>query len=222
MSSRVIRSAALAASAVAVLASAAHALPAVQDQFNPPFGVDMNSQLEWQQQVTAGIGGTLQGVELFGNDNSNVVRIGLGAAVATSYVFTSPTIHFSGPNTGTGTYIDTSSAGIVLTPGDKFVIDVEAGDMPVGLQGSKSVYPGGDLYIYDPAPLSKWEDLDTTPGVTPFSLAFVTYVGDSPPIAVYQAPAGGGGAAPEPATWAMLIMGVAGIGAALRRRQWAA
>ena len=55
------------------------------DQSNLPSGdIEFNGQLYWQQQVTAGYGGLLAGIELFSPNNSEFgVSIGLGAGYLT-------------------------------------------------------------------------------------------------------------------------------------------
>lgn len=57
------------------------------------------------------------------------------------------------------------------------------------------------------------------PGSSPEGMApgVYSYSGSTPPPVV--TPSGGIGGVPEPATWTMMLMGVAGLGASLRRRR---
>jgi len=138
------------------LAFAGSAQAGVIDQSNPQTYTGLATFVEFQQQVTDGIGGLLVGVELYTtvsppDDPSqavpelDTVSIGVGPGF------------FAGPFSFTiqawiepgGTYIDTSAAGIYLTPGEQFVIDVtdpEAGTC-CNLGGAYRVYPGGDLFM---------------------------------------------------------------------------
>src|SRR5580698_2807733 len=80
----------------------------------------VNDSFEWQQQVTDGIGGVLAGIELYTQDGNDsvVVSIGLGSGFYSGpFAFTIDTVIGS-----SGTFIDTSSANISLTPGEAFVI----------------------------------------------------------------------------------------------------
>ena len=178
------------------LARAVPAQAATLDQSNLPNSTGLNDPFEWQQQVTAGIGGTLAGIVLFTIDGSDTdfVQIGLGPAVFSgSYAFSTTAIIVP-----TGTFIDTSAAGIVLTPGETFVIDVSGGPGCCNLSGSKVPYPGGDLYIFDDG---SWTDQTQSIGV---SMAFQTYVGES---------------VPEPGTLALLSCGIIlGLAWKARRR----
>lgn len=62
---------------------------------------------------------------------------------------------------------------------------------------------------------------ETSPGVTitGFNISSAQGGGSAPSLTDFQLGAAGG--VPEPATWGMLILGVAGVGAALRRRNGA-
>ena len=173
------------------LGSAAHAA-AVLDQSNPPDFLGLNDSFEWQQQVTSGAAGTLAGITLYGSSSSDLVRIALGNAFNSGPFVFSQTVTLS----SVGTFIDTSAAGIHLTPGQTFVIDVSAGDGCCFLRGSVNPYSGGDLFLNSGSP----QDYTTAFG---YSMGFQTFVS---------------GGVPEPATWAMLLIGFGVAGAVLRRR----
>jgi hypothetical protein len=100
-----------------------------------------------------------------------------------------------------GTYVDTSTANINLIAGDHFVIDVSGGTACCNLLANLPTdpkYPGGDLYLNYP-PFYFGANWTTVGGI---DLAFTTYVAS----------------VPEPSTWAMLLIGFAGIGFAAYRR----
>jgi len=185
--SSTIRLALLLTSLVVVISAQASVL----DQNNPPFIVGLNDSLEWQQQVTAGIGGSLAGITLYTNlgSDTDTVKIGVGPAFFTgTYSFmTTVTI-----NQG-GTFIDTSAAGINLNPGDVFVIDVSGGPGCCNLAGSATPYPGGDLYLDIGGNIIKYGD----------SMAFQTYMGSS---------------TPEPGSLILLGSGVLGLAGILHRK----
>ncbi|HET6970167.1 MAG TPA: PEPxxWA-CTERM sorting domain-containing protein [Phenylobacterium sp.] len=176
-------------------ATAAHAA-GVLDQQALPFGGSLYEGLEWQQQVTAGLTGRLTGITLYGNGTDLTVRIAKGDVASPAPFAFSSLAHLS----PAGTFIDTSAAGILLTAGDKFVIDTTAGS-----NGNISVaagpYAGGHLYLNFGAP----SDFTSCCGFS--AMAFQTYV-DGPAA----------GTVPEPAAWALMIVGFGGAGLMLRRR----
>jgi len=165
--------------------------------------------VEFQQQVTDGIGGLLIGVELYTTvspptDPSqavpelDTVSIGVGPGF------------FPGPFSFTiqawiepgGTYIDTSAAGIYLTPGEQFVIDVtdpQAGTC-CNLGGAYRVYPGGDLFM---------KQGSTITDDSIISMAFETFMDPN------AAPPESG--TPEPASILLLPAGLGVL--ALRRKR---
>jgi hypothetical protein len=113
---------------------------------NPSTYGGLNDTFEWQQQVTDGIGGELAGVELFAQPAAGTdtvtVSIGLGPGFYTGpFAFT--TIATITPS---GTFINTSAADIVLTPGEEFVIDFSGGSNTDGVADLISTYAGGDLF----------------------------------------------------------------------------
>jgi len=112
---------------------------------NPSTYGGLNDSLEWQQQVTAGIGGMLAVIELFGDNNDTVtVSIGLGAGpFAGPFAFTT-----SASITQSGAFIDTLAANILLTPGEQFVIDTSGGSghTNAGLFNASFPYAGGGLF----------------------------------------------------------------------------
>jgi len=202
------------AAGLAALARAggARAGGAVLDQSAAPDSSNLLFDLfEFQQVVTDGVGGTLSGLTLygfnftfngqliFGDNQPDLVRIALdGPGVGLDYLFSENVVlGFE------GTFIDTSAAGIQLSPGEQFVIDIQ-GDGN-GVQGSDSTYPGGDLFVIEGSFVG---DQDRQGGG---ALAFQTFV--TPPGSTTPS------AAPEPGVWALMILGFAGLGAELRRRR---
>jgi hypothetical protein len=161
----------------------------ILDQRHPISGsVVLNDNLEWQQQVTAGRGGVLAGIDLFVSPNGFfTVSIGLGSAFFNGpFAFTISTDLF-GPD---GVFIDTSAANIHLTPGETFVIDLSSADADFGLIGSATAYAGGDLFVNG----GVYNDSDFTAATLGDSLAFETFM-ESP--------------IPEPGTfWLLLSSGL--------------
>lgn len=182
------------------LSGAAAQAAGVLDQEALPFGGNLYEGLEWQQQVTAGLSGLLTGVTLYGNGTDLTVRIASGGAFNTGPYAFSGTAHL----TPTGTFIDTSAAGIMLTAGNAFVIDTIGGSNG-NINLAAAPYAGGHLFLNLGAP----SDFTTCCGVS--AMAFRTFV---------QAPVDGGtGAVPEPASWALMLTGFGGLGATLRQRR---
>lgn len=183
--------AAATAAAAAVLAGSAHAA-GVLDQNNPPSGsLGLNDSEEWQQQVTAGVGGRLEGITLYGWSTSDLVQINTGSAFYSGRYAFSRTVNLS-PG---GAFIDTSSANIFLKPGQTFVIDVSQGAGCCNLIGSVTPYAGGDLFL-------NGNGLKDYTALYGDSLAFETYMSN----------------APEPTVWMLMIVGLGLAGMALRRR----
>lgn len=89
-------------------------------------------------------------------------------------------------------------------------LDWEPGDGEPGL-------PQQPLSFGD-TPLTVADVGDTAPGGPPAFVSQPTQLGPNPPTPVIDAPGlqPGGGAVPEPATWAMLILGFGFIGSILR------
>jgi len=180
---------------LAFLTVVVSAQASVLDQNNPPLNVGLNDSLEWQQQITVGIGGTLAGITLYTNSGSDTATVNIGVGPAFflgTYSFTTTVLIGSG-----GTFIDTSSAGINLNPGDFFVIDVSGGPGCCNLAGSTNPYPGGDLFLDIGGNITDYTQLFG------YSMAFQTYMGSS---------------TPEPGSLILLGSGVLGLAGVLRRR----
>lgn len=166
----------------------------ILDQSNLPNNLGLNDGLEWQQQITVGIGGTLSGITLYtgSGTDTDLVRIGVGSAPYTGSWAFQTTV---GINAG-GTFIDTSSANIALSPGNFFVIDVSGGPGCCNLAGSTSPYSGGDLYLDLNGQFTDYTALFG------YSLGFQTYMNT----------------VPEPGTLVFMGTGVLGIAGLLRRK----
>lgn len=164
----------------------------ILDQNNPPLNVGLNDGLEWQQQITVGIPGELAGIVLYtwsGND-TDTVKIGVGDAYYTGqWAFTG-----TATITPSGTFIDTTGAGIFLNLGQHFVIDVSGGPGCCNLAGSTIPYSGGDLWLNINGTHYDYTQLYG------YSLGFQTYM------------------TPEPGTLVFLGTGVLGLAGVLRRK----
>jgi hypothetical protein len=182
--------------AFALSAASAHAA-GVLDQEALPFGGSVYEGLEWQQQVTAGVTGQLTGITLYGAGTDLTVRVATGGAFNPGpYAFTGAAHLTTG-----GTFIDLTSANINLTAGQAFVIDTLNGSNG-NISLAVAPYAGGHLYANFGVPV----DYSACCAIT--AMAFRSFM---------QAP-GGGGAVPEPASWALMILGFGGAGAAFRRK----
>lgn len=192
-----MKSALAALTAAVVVLAGAPASAAVLDQSSLGADAGTNGIYEWQQQVTAGVNGKLSAVTLWGI-GALTVRIAPGAGFYDGpYLFTQ-TFSFDLSDGINGKLIDTSSANIFLKAGDQFVIDfISAGDPDAGQGASSQPYAGGDLFLNAPWGLVNYTATYGT------SLRFKTFMDTS--------------AVPEPATWALLLMGFASVGFALRR-----
>jgi hypothetical protein len=175
------------------LAVPAHA-NSILDQDNPPNNVGLNDSLEWQQQVTVGLGGILSGITLYTQTGTDMdtVKIGVGPGFFTGQYSFETTVAI----TSTGTFIDTSAANIVLNPGDFFVIDISGGPGCCNLAGSDVPYPGGDLYL-------NFGGVQDYTQLFGYSLGFQTYMNTE---------------VPEPGTLVFLGTGALGVAGMLRRK----
>jgi hypothetical protein len=127
---------------IATLSLAAVAQTGTLDQdnssmFNAGFNGDAPS-LVWQQEVQAGVAGTLEGVEIFLNGNpgsSFDFRIRDGAGWNTSPVLFQTVVTQTG-GFNTPYFVNTSSANLVLAPGSKFVFEIQGNSTGGGMTGS--------------------------------------------------------------------------------------
>jgi hypothetical protein len=220
--------------AASFAASSAIAAPALdQDSFFDPGGYPIQisgfrtnpqaSTFRYQaQSVTAGRSGLLSGVDLMVAAGAGtaplVIRLGHGEVTDVGYAslvgleipFASVP-NYTQLNGGQFLSVDLSALGFMVSQGDVFTIQLEAGN-----NGSNTVFgwafgndidgngTAGAFANYAGGVNRLTQDGGQSWSVTGFDRAFRTYVD--------------AGAVPEPATWAMLITGFGIVGAAARRR----
>ncbi len=188
--------ASLAAGMLALAAASAAQAAGLLDQSNPGGSAGLNGVgHRWQQEVTAGVGGRLTGIMLWG-EGAMRVRIAEGDAFSAGPFAFSQLVAFEA-NSPAGLFIDTRAANIILSAGETFVIDLTEGTE--GYTASITPYAGGDLWLAGggwPTTFDFTERFGT-------SLAFETYMG----------------AVPEPGAWALMIVGLGLAGAGVRRKR---
>ncbi len=188
--------ASLAAGMLALAAASAAQAAGLLDQSNPGGSAGLNGVgHQWQQEVTAGVGGRLTGITLWGGGSARV-RIAEGDAFNAGPFAFSQLVAFA-PNNPAGLFIDTRAANIILSAGETFVIDLTEGTQ--GYTGSITPYVAGDLWLAG----GGWPTTFNFTERTGISLAFETYMG----------------AVPEPGAWALMILGFGLAGSGLRRKR---
>lgn len=182
------------AAVMALFAGAARAAP-VLDQQALPFGGSVYEAFEWQQTVTAGVSGRLSGLTLYGAGTNVTVRVNAGDGFYSGpYAFSQAVTLAPG-----GAFIDTSAAGIDLSAGQRFVIDLVGGSGG-NISTAATPYAGGHLFLNLGAPSDFTACCNT-------GLAFQTFMD------------AGSAAIPEPDAWALMILGFGGAGVLLRGRR---
>ncbi|RMH04884.1 MAG: hypothetical protein D6702_02045 [Planctomycetota bacterium] len=125
--------------------------PFASEVVPPIWGAGFNgttSSMVWQTDIRAGMAGVLEGFEI---EATGVVgaqinlRIRLGGGWNVTPPVWSGTITKSTPYTEI-IWVDTSAAGILLNPGDLFVIEWQGNDTGFGMTGSFEPPPGAPAY----------------------------------------------------------------------------
>lgn len=106
------------------------------------------SSLTWQSEVATGVGGTLEGFDLSIQGVAGAtldVSVKVGTGWNTGAAAWSGTLVAAGTGTWEIHFVDVSSAGIVLSPGDLWVIEMN-GNTGMGIQGQYNPPPATPPY----------------------------------------------------------------------------
>jgi len=167
----------------------------------------LNQNVQWREDFTSGLTGNLLGFDLFFSTlgptiaQDVVVDVLIGGTSAATR-----TVHYNGGNETL--YFDFSSAGISLTAGDGWTLQVAGTDTSLP-NATTGLYPYQGLSLtqndtFDGSLIAHYVSTNTDDWYGLYNLRFIEYVDT-------------GAAVPEPATGALFLLSLAGL-AALRRR----
>lgn len=108
-----------------------------------------------------------------------------------------------------------NSGGMIMPIGDPVYSDSQN----LLIQNTSANSQGDYLDVKFASPLGSGSDQITSISSFGGNGSFNAYLSTPPTVAYAAPPSAGGGGGPEPSTWALMMVGVFGAGAALRRRK---